>query len=54
MGDPLQSARTKLARANLHKATANRETVRFFDRQPAPTFEVTEILSAPEIITAVG
>lgn len=38
--DPLQSARTKLARANLHKAVARRETRRFFNRCPDPAFRI--------------
>jgi hypothetical protein len=39
MVDPLASARVKLRRANLHAATAKRESGRFFKSQPAPTFE---------------
>jgi hypothetical protein len=36
----LQSAETKLRRADLHKRTARREAVRFFNRHPGPTFDV--------------
>jgi len=38
--DPLKSARTKLARANLHKTTARREAGRFFNRCPDPAFRI--------------
>ncbi len=40
MADALASARTKLARGNLHKATARREAGRFFRGHPSPTFRV--------------
>jgi hypothetical protein len=40
MSDNLRSARTKLARANLHTGIAKREAARFFDRHPQPTFKI--------------
>ena len=38
--DPLDSARLKLKRANLHADTAKRETGRFFKRYPDASFGV--------------
>jgi hypothetical protein len=40
VSDALRSARIKLARANLHTSTAQRETTRFFKNNPGPIFGV--------------
>lgn len=40
MTDALDSAKAKLARANIHTATAKREVRRFFKRHPDPTFDI--------------
>ena len=40
MADPIESARIKLARANLHAGVARREARRFFNRHPEPTFRI--------------
>lgn len=40
MSDPLASARAKLARGDVHKATARREATRFFNRHAHPTFRI--------------
>jgi hypothetical protein len=40
MADPLRSARTKLARADLHARTAKREAGRFVDKHPEPPLRV--------------
>jgi hypothetical protein len=40
--DPLDSARLKLKRANLHANTAKRETVRFFKRYPDVAFRIEQ------------
>jgi hypothetical protein len=50
MTDALQSARTKLARANLHAGTAKREATRFIDKHPSPPVEIklkTELQAIP-------
>ncbi len=39
MSDPLESARIKLKRANLHVSTAKREMFRFFKAHEQPTFD---------------
>jgi hypothetical protein len=40
MADALQSARDKLARGDMHRATTRREIRRFFNRYPDPTFKI--------------
>jgi len=53
MGDALDSARTKLDRANLHARIARREARRFFDRHPDPTFGVKPEGDKPLVIGSI-
>ena len=47
--DPLDSARLKLKRANLHANTAKRETTRFFKRYPDATFGIEQEGEPPRL-----
>jgi hypothetical protein len=47
--DPLDSARLKLKRANLHTNIAKRETGRFFKRHPQVTFRVEQEGDPPRL-----